>query len=74
MKLTHEEMDLLKENREIMRVAEKLLEHCIDRHKDKLFTEPVSANGFELTALRLKIDGMRSLVNDFRQTTTNSKS
>jgi hypothetical protein len=75
-KLTYDEKDLLS-NKETMKVVVKVLEGLMGRHTEKLLSEPIEADGsgFQLVALRLRLDGMKGLIHDFRQQTlTNNKS
>lgn len=69
MKLSYDELDLIRDSRDTIKAVEKILEMCIDRHKEKLMTEPLD----QLVHLRLKVEGMKVLLNDLRQTIKNNR-
>lgn len=63
MKLNFDDADLLRDSKDTLKVVEKILENCLERHKEKLMSEPLE----ELVHLRLRVEGMKVLLNDFRK-------
>jgi hypothetical protein len=69
MRLNIDELDLISDSREALKVVDKILDACLERYKDKLMTEPLDG----VVNLRIKIDGMKELIGAYRQAVKNHR-
>jgi hypothetical protein len=76
MKLTLDEKVLIADNHDAILAGIKLMEELVDRHIQRLLSESLDENaGTRLLLLRAKIDGMKGLINEYKQAITkNNKS
>ncbi len=74
MKLSHEERELLSDNRELVALVHRLASSFLDRHVERLLTESIDdGDGTKLLLCRARLDGMKQLLSELSQYATAAK-